>query len=316
MSKIVVLDGYALNPGDLSWKVLDELGECVIYDRTPPELVIERASGAEYILINKIVMSREVMSQLPDLKYIGVLATGYNVVDIAAAAEMNITVTNVPEYGTTSVAQMVFAHILNLTQHIGAHSTAVKSGKWSTCPDFCFWDFPLIELQGKTLGIVGYGRIGRATALIAQAFGMDVIVHTRHPSNEIGVEFVALNDLFEWSDFISLHCPLTNDNEKFVNKEILSLMKPTACLINTGRGQLINEADLAEALNNGTIAGAGLDVLSVEPPDASNPLLSAKNCYITPHIAWATKAARERLMDTAVSNLKAFTSGSPQNVVS
>lgn len=316
MSKIVVLDGYALNPGDLSWETLENLGDCSIYERTPPELVVERAEGAEYILVNKVVMSREVMKQLPELKYIGVLATGYNIVDVKAAAEMNITVTNVPEYGTTSVAQMVFSHILNLCQHVGAHYDAVKNGKWSNSPDFCFWDYPLIELQGQTIGIVGYGRIGRATALIAQAFEMNVIVYTRHPSNEIGVEFVALDDLFEWSDFVSLHCPLTADNEKFVNKDMLRLMKPTACLINTGRGQLIDEADLAEALNTGVIAGAGLDVLSIEPPDASNPLLSAKNCYITPHIAWATKAARERLMQTAVNNLKEFIAESPQNVVS
>ncbi|MFA6817032.1 MAG: D-2-hydroxyacid dehydrogenase [Lentisphaeria bacterium] len=315
MKKIVVLDGYALNPGDLSWKRLEQLGDCVVYDRTTAAQVFDRAKDAEFLLINKIMMSREVMEQLPSLKYIGVLATGYNVVDIQAAKERNITVTNIPIYGTVSVAQMVFAHLLNLTEHVAEHSQLVSSGKWEKSPDFCFWDFPMIELQNLTFGIVGYGRIGKQTAKIAKAFGMKVLVYSRHQDNNEDVTFVGLEELFKNSDVVSLHCPLTGENEKFVNKDMLSFMKKTAFLINTSRGQLIDEGALADALNSGSIAGAGLDVLSVEPVQNKNPLLKAKNCYITPHIAWATISARSRLMNTAVENLAAFMKGQPQNTV-
>lgn len=315
MKKIVVLDGYTLNPGDLSWDQLQQLGDCTIYDRTAPEQVAERAKDAEILLINKVVMSRDVIAQLPALKYIGVLATGYNVVDVRAAAERNITVTNIPVYGTASVAQMVFAHILNLAQHVAEHAQDVAAGQWGKCPDFCFWNFPMIELSGLTLGIVGCGRIGRQTARIGQALGMKVIAYDKYPAPTDGIEFVEMTELFKRADVISLHCPLTGDNEKFVNREMLALMKSSAFLVNTSRGPLIDEDALAEALNTGRIAGAGLDVLSVEPAQDDNPLLKAANCYVTPHIAWATVSARSRLMDTAVENLGAFLRGEPQNVV-
>ncbi len=315
MKKIVVLDGYTLNPGDLSWDQLRQLGDCTIYDRTAPEQVAERAKDAEILLINKVVMSRDVIAQLPALKYIGVLATGYNVVDVRATAERNITVTNIPVYGTASVAQMVFAHILNLAQHVAEHAQDVAAGQWGKCPDFCFWNFPMIELSGQTLGIVGCGRIGRQTARIGQALGMKVIAYDKYPAPTDGIEFVEMTELFKRADVISLHCPLTGDNEKFVNREMLALMKSSAFLVNTSRGPLIDEDALAEALNTGRIAGAGLDVLSVEPAQDDNPLLKAANCYVTPHIAWATVSARSRLMDTAVENLGAFLRGEPQNVV-
>lgn len=315
MRKIVVLDGYTLNPGDLSWDKLEQLGNCEIYDRTAADQIVERVGNAEFLLINKVVMSRGIIEQLPSLKYIGVLATGYNVVDLQAAADLNITVTNIPVYGTASVAQMVFAHILNLSQHVAEHAQSVAKGQWGQCPDFCFWDFPMIELDGLTLGIVGCGRIGRQTAQVAKAFGMKVIAYDKYQDPDSGIEFVELTELFKRSDVISLHCPLTKENEKFVNRDMLALMKNTAFLINTSRGQLIDEAALAEALNEGDIAGAGLDVLSVEPARDSNPLLTAANCYVTPHIAWATRSARSRLMDTAVENLEAFMLDTPQNVV-
>lgn len=315
MKKIVVLDGYTLNPGDLSWDQLRQLGDCTIYDRTAPEQVAERAKDAEILLINKVVMSRDVIAQLPALKYIGVLATGYNVVDVRATAERNITVTNIPVYGTASVAQMVFAHILNLAQHVAEHAQDVAAGQWGKCPDFCFWNFPMIELSGLILGIVGCGRIGRQTARIGQALGMKVIAYDKYPAPTDGIEFVEMTELFKRADVISLHCPLTGDNEKFVNREMLALMKSSAFLVNTSRGPLIDEDALAEALNTGRIAGAGLDVLSVEPAQDDNPLLKAANCYVTPHIAWATVSARSRLMDTAVENLGAFLRGEPQNVV-
>ena len=315
MKKIVVLDGYTLNPGDLSWDKLKQSGDCVIYDRSTPEQVVERAANAEYLLINKISLNREILVQLPALKYIGVLATGYNVVDIQAASDFKITVTNIPVYGTASVAQMVFAHILNLTQHVTEHAREVACGQWGKCPDFCFWNYPLVELWGKTIGIVGYGRIGRQTAQIARAFGMKVIAHDTYQGNDRDVEFVELEELFTRSDVITLHCPLTGENSKFVDRNMLALMKKSAFLINTSRGPLIDETALADALNNGDIAGAGLDVLSVEPAGDDNPLLKAENCYITPHIAWATASARSRLMDTAVENLRAFMNGQPQNTV-
>jgi len=315
--KIVVLDGYTLNPGDLSWEGLEALGDCAVYDRTPPEEVIERAREAEIVLTNKTVLDKEKIDALPKMKYIGVLATGYNVVDLDAARARDIPVTNIPTYGTPAVAQMAFAHVLELTQHVAHHAQTVRDGRWAECPDFCYWDYPLVELKDLTMGIVGYGRIGRETGRIARAFGMkllaaDIMVK---PEDYPEAEFVELDDLFRRSDVISLHCPLTAENERFVNARRLALMKKTAFLINTSRGPLVDEQALADALNSGAIAGAGLDVLAVEPPRTDNPLLTAKNCNITPHIAWATRSARARLMDTAVQNVKDFIAGNPTNVV-
>lgn len=313
--KIVVLDGFTLNPGDLDWERLHALGECVIHDRTPPRLVLERSAGADVILTNKTVLTGDFIRRLPDLKYIGVLATGYNVVDTAAARERKIPVTNIPDYGTPSVAQMVFAHILNLTQRVADHSRSVHAGDWSTSEDFCYWNFPLIELQGLTMGIIGLGRIGQAVAKLALAFGMKVLAQNPSPRKMRGVKLTDLKTVLSKSDVVSLHCPLTEANRGFINAETLALMKPTAFLINTGRGPLIDEAALAAALRSGKLAGAGLDVLSVEPPPRDNPLLNCPNCFITPHIAWATKAARIRLYGIAVKNIEAFMAGSPQNVV-
>ena len=313
--KIVVLDGYTMNPGDLSWEGLEELGECAVYERTPPERVVERAAGAEVVLTNKVVLDGAVMARLPALKYIGVLATGYNVVDTAAARERGIVVTNVPAYSTRSVAQLVMALVLELAHHVGDHSRGVHEGRWTRSPDFAYWDWPLVELDGLAMGIVGFGQTGRAVADLARAFGMRVLVHTRTPTAGPGVEFVDLATLLRRSDVVSLHCPLTPETEGLVNAGRLALMKPTAFLINTSRGPVVNEHDLAEALNTGRIAGAGLDVLSTEPPESDNPLLGAKNCFITPHFAWATRAARERLMKTVVANVRAFLAGRPQNVV-
>lgn len=317
--KIVILDGYTLNPGDLSWAPIEELGELVVYDRTPPEQVILRAADAEIVLTNKTVLSRSAIEQLHRLRYIGVLATGYNIVNVEAARDRGIPVTNVPMYATQSVAQAVFAHLLNLTHHTGEHAQGVRAGRWSACEDFCYWDWPLIDLAGLTMGVVGFGRIGQAVARIALAFQMHVLAHDT--DKEIkknlpeGVRWADLETLFRQSDVVSLHCPLTAENERLVNAKRLALMKPTAFLINTSRGGLIDEAALADALNSEQIAGAGLDVLSVEPPPADHPLLGARNCYITPHQAWATKAARERLLQTAAENIRAFLAGKPQNVV-
>ena len=315
--RIVVLDGYALNPGDLSWDNLREYGECDIYDRSASEDVLARAEGAEVVLTNKVMLSRELIEQLPSLEYIGLLATGYNVVDVAAARDHGIPVTNVPTYGTQSVAQMVFAHLLNLTQHVAYHAQTVLDGRWSASPDFSYWDYPLIELAGCTMGIIGFGRIGRATAHLALAFGMKVLAYDTFEPAEVpsGVELVGLERLFRESDVVSLHVPLTPETDGMVNAERLALMKPTSFLINTSRGPLIDEQALADALNAGRLAGAGLDVLAVEPPDPNNPLMGAQNCTITPHIAWATKSARSRLLNTAVENVGAFLAGSPQNVV-
>ncbi|UCC22806.1 MAG: D-2-hydroxyacid dehydrogenase [Planctomycetota bacterium] len=315
--KIVVLDGYTLNPGDLSWKELEELGSCSVYDRTASELTVERAKGAEIVLTNKTVLSAEVIEQLEKLRYIGVLATGYNVVDVEAARKQGVVVTNVPAYGTESVAQMVFAHLLNLTQHVGHHAESVREGRWSECPDFCYWERPLIELEGLTMGIVGLGIIGKAVARLARAFGMKVIGYdvVRPADLAEGCRLVGLEDVFRLGDVVSLHCPLTGETERLVNKERLGLMKRTAFLINTSRGPLVDEEALAEALNEGEIAGAGLDVAGTEPPSGDNPLLKAKNCYITPHIAWATRAARERLYRAAVENVAAFIAGRARNVV-
>lgn len=315
--KIVALDGYAANPGDLSWDELKALGECVIYDRTAPEEVLERAADAEVVLTNKVVITAEMMAALPQLKYIGVMATGYNIVDIDAARERSIIVTNIPSYSTASVAQMVFAHILNIAQQVQHHSEAVHQGRWTASKDFCFWDTPLIELRGKKLGIVGLGNTGYTTARIAIGFGMEVYAYTSKSSFQLPPEIkkMELDQLFSECDVISLHCLLTDKTRELVNAARLKLMKPTAILINTGRGQLVNEQDLADALNNGQIYAAGLDVLSQEPPKADNPLLTARNCYITPHIAWASAAARERLMGILLDNLKGYIEGKVINNV-
>ena len=315
-ARLVVLDGYTLNPGDLSWERLLSLGNCSIYDRTAPDAVVAEAAEAELVLTNKAVLSRESIEALPALKYIGVMATGYNVVDLPAARERGIVVTNVPIYGTDSVAQMVFAHVLHFTQRVAHHSQAVHEGRWSAAVDWCFWDFPLLELSSMTMGVVGFGRIGRATAKLADAFGMQVLVATR-TGGELPeyARAVELDELFETSDVVSLHCPLTAETEGMVNAERLRRMKPTALLINTGRGPLIDEAALADALARGEIAGAGLDVLSSEPPAADHPLVGLDNCVITPHIAWATRAARSRLLDVVVDNVAAYLAGQPQNVV-
>lgn len=315
--KIVVLDGYGLNPGDLSWDAVSQLGELTVYDRTSSEEVIERSAGAEAILTNKTVISAEIMEALPDLKYIGVLATGYNVVNIDAAREKGIVVTNIPAYSTPSVAQMVFAHILNIAQQVQHHSEEVRKGRWTNNADFCFWDTPLIELREKKIGLVGLGHTGFNTARIAIGFGMQVTAYTSKSSLQLPPEIKkrTLDELFSECDIVSLHCPLTDETKELVNAERLRLMKPTAILINTGRGPLVNEQDLADALNAGKLYAAGLDVLSSEPPKADNPLLTARNCYITPHIAWASLEARTRLMDILVENIKAFQAGKPVNNV-
>ncbi len=314
---IIVLDGHTLNPGDLSWDELKALGVCEIFERTPPGEVAARAANAEIAITNKAVLHRAQIEALPKLKYIGVTATGYNVVDVEAAKERGIIVTNVPTYGTHSVAQHTFALLLELTQHVGHHAQTVRDGRWVRSEDWCYWDKPLVELDGLTMGIVGYGRIGHATAKLAEAFGMKVITSAsgsgRKPEHDVAV--VDLDYLFRESDVVSLHCPLTSETKNLVNARRLAHMKPTAFLINTSRGPLVDEAALAEALNAGRIAAAALDVLSSEPPSADNPLLSAKNCLITPHNAWAMRAARARLMKTAVDNVRAFLSGKPQNVV-
>lgn len=314
---IVVLDGYTLNPGDLTWKELRSLGPCTVYDRTLPNQVVPRAKDAEAVLTNKTALSSAEIRQLVKLKYIGVLATGHNIVDIEAARDLAVPVTNVPAYGTQSVAQMVFAHVLNLAQHVGHHAETVRCGRWTSNPDFCYWDMPLIELMGLTMGIIGFGRIGQATAKLALAFGMQVITYDIVKPSSIpqGCQFVELADIFRLSDVISLHCPLTPQTKEIINKERLELMKKTAFLINTSRGPLVDEQALAKALNNERIAGAGLDVLSEEPPNENTPLLKVRSCYITPHIAWATRAARQRLLQVVVDNVASFLAGKPQNVV-
>jgi glycerate dehydrogenase len=315
--KIVVLDGYTLNPGDLSWDDLRALGECQIHDRTPPEQIHSRAAGAAIVLTNKTPLDAGTIDTLPDLRYIGVLATGYNIVDVEAARRRNVAVCNIPTYGTPSVAQMTFAHLLELTQHVGDHSAGVRAGRWSASKDWCYWEHPMIELAGLTMGIVGFGRIGQAVGKLADAFGMRVLASDAAPPPNPPpyARMVELDQLFSESDVVSLHCPLTPQTQHLVNARRLRLMKPTAFLINTSRGPLVNETDLADALNAGRIAGAGLDVLSVEPPPRDNPLLSARNCIITPHIAWATRSARQRLLDTAVENVRAFLRGRPANLV-
>ena len=315
--KIVVLDGFALNPGDLSWQSLNELGECVIFDRTKPEGVLERAKGAEVLITNKVVINKGLMDQLPSLKYIGVTATGYNVVDVQAAAERGIVVTNIPAYSTNSVAQLVFSHILNVVNRVELHANSVRNGDWIKSSDFSYSKSRQIELAGKTLGIVGFGRIGSKVAEIGLAFGMKVIFQNRSEKTDLtsGIVQKNLSEVFAESDFVSLNCPLTANNGEFVNSDLLKTMKPTAVLINTGRGGLINEMDLANALNSGQIMAACLDVLSTEPSLPDNPLVSVQNCFITPHIAWATFEARLRLLNITIDNLKCFITGNPQNTV-
>lgn len=315
--KIVVLDGYTANPGDLSWGRLKESGEYTIYDRTAPGEVLERAIDAEAILTNKVVISSETIAALPNLKYIGVLATGYNVVDVDAARQRGIIVTNIPAYSTPSVGQMVFAHILNITQQVGHYSDEIRRGRWSNSPDFCFYDTPLTELLGKKIGIIGLGQTGYNTARIAIGFGMKVWAYTSKSRLQLPPEIrkADLEHVFHECDIISLHCPLTDTTRNLVNAQRLALMKHTGIIINTGRGPLINEQDLANALNTGQIYAAGLDVLSEEPPRPDNPLLTARNCFITPHVAWANFESRQRLLHIAASNLKAFVEGKPVNVI-
>jgi glycerate dehydrogenase len=314
--KIVVLDGYTLNPGDLSWDALRALGEVAVFDRTPPEQVAARSADAEIIVTNKALLPREVIAALPKLRFIAVTATGFNIVDAAAAKERGIPVSNVPLYGTRAVAQFTIALLLELCHYVGAHADSVRAGDWVKSADWCYARYPLLELDGLTFGIVGWGRIGQATAAIARAMGMKIIAASRSPKPPAdGVEFVSLEDVFRRADVVSLHCPLTPETKHLVNAERLALMKPTAFLLNTSRGPLLDEAAVATALNTGRLAAAGLDVLSTEPPKADNPLLTARNCLITPHQAWAAKAARARLMDTTVANVRAFLAGRPENVV-
>lgn len=315
--KIVVLDGYTLNPGDLTWEGLEKLGDLTVYDRTPEDKIAERIADAEIVFTNKVPITKEILEKT-NIKYIGVLATGYNIVDIEAAKQKGIPVTNIPTYGTASVAQMVFAHILEICHHVAAHSEAVKAGEWTNNPDWCFWKYPLIELDGKTMGIIGYGRIGQAVGKIAQSIGMKVLAYDKYQNKTLECEtmkYVDMDNLLKNSDIISLHCPLFDDNKGIINKNTIAKMKDNVIIINTSRGQLIVEEDLAEALNQGKVYAAGLDVVSKEPIEADNPLLKAKNIFITPHIAWAPKESRQRLMDIAVDNLKAFMEGRPVNVV-
>ena len=314
--KLVVLDGFTMNPGDLSWQKIQSFGTCKIYNRTAAQETVERSKGADIVLTNKVVFNRTVLSQLPNLKYIAVTATGYNVIDAGAAKELGVLVSNVPAYSTDSVAQMVFAYILNYTQNVAHFNQTVKNGQWEKSKDFCYWDIPLTELTGKTIGIIGFGRIGRRVARIAEVLGMNVLVHSRTTGSDTEkIQFVKLKKLLHQSDFISLHCPLTAQTEHIINKDNINLMKQSAVVINTGRGGLVNESDLADALNSKQIVAAYVDVLSSEPPAPGNPLLQAKNCYITPHIAWATISARQRLMNIVAGNIESFIAGNPKNIV-
>lgn len=315
--KIVNLDGYTTNPGDQSWDSFKQYGDFVVYDRTEPNEVIERAKDADALIINKTIITADMIEQLPKLKYIGLQSTGYNVVDCDAAKQRGIIVSNIPAYSTTAVAQLTFALIMEITNKVAIHSDAVHNGEWTSCPDFCFWKGSLTELDGKTIGIIGFGSIGQRVSNIAKAFGMNVLVYTPHPNPEkfIDVKFVGYDELCSNSDIITCHCPLTPQTENLIDKNAISKMKKSAIIINTSRGPVINDQDLADALNNDRIQGAGVDVLKVEPPEANNPLLNAKNCYITPHIAWAAFETRKRLLGILEDNLKAFVEGHPQNVV-
>jgi glycerate dehydrogenase len=316
--KLVVLDGYCLNPGDLSWSAIESLADVVIHDRTPADLIEQRIAGADCVLTNKTPLRRDVLERSKSLRYIGVLATGYNIVDVDAAKELGIAVTNIPTYGTDSVAQFAIALLLELCHHIGAHSDSVRHGDWSKSPDWSYAKSPLVELAGETMGIIGFGRIGRQTARIADALGMKILANDEVPSNPPaydGFRFVCREELLATSDVVSLHCPLFPSTQSLIRTETIATMKPSAVLINTSRGPLIVDQDLADALNSGRIAGAALDVLSVEPPAHSNPLIRAKHCIVTPHIAWATREARARLMEMTAENLSAYLQGSPINRV-
>lgn len=318
MARIVILDGYTLNPGDLSWAPLHQFGEVVVYDRTPPEKILERAQDAEIVLTNKTPLRKEVIDQLPHLKYIGVLATGYNVIDIEAAKTCGIIVANAPGYSTNSVVQMTFALLLELTLHVQRHSDTVMRGKWAASADFCYWDFPLVELAGKTIGIIGFGHIGQRVADVASAFGMKVLANSRtrtDQSHRSNFQWAGVSELLAASDVVSIHCPLVPETTGLINKDTLRMMKSSAYLLNTSRGPVVIEQDLADALNSGTIAGAGIDVLSTEPPEKDNPLFTAINCLITPHISWASREARTRLMEMVVNNVQAYLAGTPVNVV-
>ena len=316
--KIVVLDGYTLNPGDLTWERLEKLGELTVYDRTAEDEILQRIGDAEIIYTNKTPLTRDTFEKAPRIKYVGVLATGYNVVDVEAAKEKGIPVTNIPTYGTTAVAQMTFALLLEMCHHVWVHSEEVKKGAWTNASDFCFWNYPLIELGGKTMGLIGYGRIGQAVGAIAQAFGMNVLAYDEYPNKALenaAMQYAALDELLAASDIVSLHCPLFESTKGIINKDSIAKMKEGVMIINTSRGPLIAEEDLAEALNSGKVAGAAVDVLSVEPATMDNPLMTAKNCIITPHIAWAPKESRERLMNIAVDNLEQYLAGHAVNVV-
>jgi glycerate dehydrogenase len=321
--KIVVLDGYTLNPGDITWEGLEKLGEVTVYDRTAYnlsgiDLIVERAKDAEVVFTNKTPLSKEALDKMPNLRFIGVLATGYNVVDVAAAKEKGIVVTNIPTYGTDSVGQMAIALLLEMCHHVGAHSDSVRRGEWANNADWCYWNYPLIELSGKTMGIIGYGRIGQSTGRIAQALGMKVLAFDSYQNKELEcstMEYADLDSLLINSDVIALHCPLFESTQGIINKNTISKMKDGVMIINNSRGPLVVEEDLAEALNSGKVGGAALDVVSSEPIKADNPLLKAKNCIITPHISWAPIESRQRLMDIAVDNLEKFVAGNSVNVV-
>lgn len=317
MRKIVVLDGYTLNPGDLNWDGLRALGELSVYDRTPESEIIGRIGDAQIVFTNKTPLRREVFEACPDICYVGVLATGYNVVDCEAAAKRGVVVTNIPTYGTAAVGQFAIAMLLEICHHVAHHSQAVHEGRWESCPDFCFWDYPLIELAGKTMGVIGFGRIGQTTGNLARALGMNVLAYDRFRDEKASAiaRYVELQELLRRSDVIALHCPLTDETRGIVNKDTIAQMKDGVILLNNSRGPLIIEADLADALNNGKVFAAGLDVVDQEPIRAENPLLSARNCLITPHISWAPKESRKRLMDIAVSNLEHFLKGERVNAV-
>ena len=315
--KIVILDGYSANPGDFSWKALETIGDLTVYDRTKPQETVERAKDADIVLTNKVILGKQEIEQLPKLRYIGVLATGFNVVDLKVASEHGIVVTNVPAYSTESVAQMVFAHLLTVTNRVEHYALKNRAGDWTASPDFCYWDTPLTEIAGKTFGIVGLGNIGRRVAAIAQAFGMKVVAYTSKKADELpaGVGKRTMDELLTESDVLSLHCPLTPDTHHLINSQTLQRMKPTAILINTGRGPLVNDQDVADALQGHRLRAFCADVLTEEPPRADNPLLQCENAFITPHVAWASKEARSRLIDIAVNNVKAFAEGKAVNVV-
>ena len=318
MCKIVVLDGYTLNPGDISWDELAKLGDVTVYDRTKPEDVIERIGNAKIVLTNKTILTEEIIKACPSIRYIGCLSTGYNVVDLKTTDELEIVVTNIPAYGTEAVAQHTMALLLEIASRVGMHSDAVKEGQWSSCPDFCFWNAPLFELNGKTMGIIGSGAIGQAVGKKAEAFGMEVLAYSPVMTKEQESEhchMASVDEILEKSDVIALHCPLTAENAQMINKDTIAKMKDGVVILNTSRGGLIHEEDLRDALNSGKVAAAGLDVVSTEPIREDNVLLKAKNVYITPHIAWAPREARNRLMGMAVDNVRAFLAGTPINQV-